>query len=288
MPEKWERDLEEIARGLKAKTDSSGTPAARSPLPFPPRRPSSHFFSPTRLNIFLAVILLVLVLLILKQLQVGPFGTITSMFTSLFNPTYTAQVPGPGCDHGAKANMWGTGNMHHERGVDMNDPYTALKCESYGLLITRTGDHDVYGDVFFGNPADQPLSNNYRVQITAQVIQGDSNVTVNLSVHGQSKYGADNIAIGSDGLWQITPHDDTTGQAETRLASGMLAQHSSIFTIMAEVHGPNITATINGEQVATVSDPNYSSTSFLGFGVADPAAIINPSALFSNFVYTPL
>jgi len=85
-------------------------------------------------------------------------------------------------------------------------------------------------------------------------------------------------------LRQKKQKNDTT---ETALASGSLAQSASIITILADVHGPGITVTINGEQVATASDPNYSTTSFLAFGVADAGATSNPSALFSNFVYTP-
>jgi hypothetical protein len=225
--------------------------------------------------------------MILRQLQIDPLGAITSTLSSLFNPTYTAQVPGPGCDHGAKANMWGAGNMHNEHKVDVNDPYTSLTCESYGLLITRTGTYNVYGDAFFNNPEGQPLPNSYRVQVTAQIIHGDANAIVELSVHGQSKYGADSIEVSPNGQWWITSFNNSTGRPETVMASGRLAQNASTITIMANVYGPAVTVTINGEQVATVSDPSYSTTSFLAFGVADSGATSNPSALFSNFVYTP-
>jgi hypothetical protein len=229
-----------------------------------------------------------LIFLVLRALQVDPFGAITSMLASLFHPSYTAQVPGPGCDQGAKANMWGAGGMHHEHGVDVNDPHTSFSCESDGLLITRTGSYNVYGDAFFGNAENESLPTSYRVQVTAQIIHGDNNATVDLCVHGQSKYGADCIEVSSNGQWSVVPFDDSTGQQKALMDSGTLAQNSTIITILAEVHGPSITVTINGDQVTTVSDPGYSTSSFLSFGIADPNATRNPSALFSNFVYTPL
>jgi hypothetical protein len=277
MPERWERDLEEHVREPQAITQPSSQP----------KRLSFRLVSPISLNILLVVVALFLIVMILRQLQINPFGAITSMLTSLFNPTYTAQVPGPGCDHGAKANLWGAGNMHNEHKVDVNDPYTLLAYESYGLLITRTGAYNVYGDAFFGDVPDQPLPNNYSIQITAQVIHGDANAVVELSIHGQSKYGADSIEVNPNGQWWVTTFNNSTGRPETVLASGRLAQHASTITILADVHGPTVTVTINGEQVATISDPTYSTTSFLAFGVADSGATSNPSALFSNFVYMP-
>lgn len=122
---------------------------------------------------------------------------------------------------------------------------------------------------------------------TAQIIHGDANAVVELSIHGQSKYGADSIEVSPNGQWWVTAFNNSTGQPETVLASGRLTRSTSIITILADVRGPAMTVTINDEQVATVSDPSYSTTSFLAFGVADSGATSNPSALFSNFVYTP-
>lgn len=288
MLERWERNLEEIFRKLKAKVQSPGESASPLPLSSRSKRLLSFFLSPVPRNTFLATVLLVLVLLVVREL-VGPSNLSTPLSaTPPLNSSYTAQIPGPGCDQGAEAGMWRKGSRHHENGVDVNDPYTSFTCQSNGILITRTGYYNVFGDAFFGNPGNEPLPNSYRVQATAQIIHGDSRAAVSLGVHGQSKYGVDGIVVRSNGQWLVAPFYDTTGLEEVAIATEMLAQKPTTVTIIAEVHGALITVTINGQQVTTVSDPHYNSTSFLTFGVSDVGGTSNPSALFSDFSYIPL
>jgi hypothetical protein len=289
MLERWERDLEEIFRKLKAKIQPPDKPASPSTLSSRSKRLLSFLLSPVPRNTFLATILLVLVLLVVRELQPGSSSTTTPLFASPpLNSSYTSQIPGPGCDQGAEAGMWRKDTKHHENGVDVNDPYTSFTCQSNGLLITRTGYYNVFEGAFFGNPGDESLPNAYRVQVTAQITHGDSQAAVDLGVHGQSKYGVDGIVVRSNGQWLVAPFYDSTGLEEVAIASGRLAQKPTTITIAAEVHGALITVTINGRQVATVSDPHYISTSFLTFGVNDIGGASNPSALFSDFAYTPL
>jgi hypothetical protein len=289
MLERWERNLESVFRRLKARMQPDGATVSLSPLLAKGRRLLPFLLSPVPRNTFLAMISLVLVLLIIRALAVPSSLSFTSPATTAsLNSAYSAPIPGPGCDHGAEAGMWEKGREHHENGVDVNDPYTSFTCQSNGLLITRTGYYNVFGDAFFYSAERQLFPNSYSAQVTAQITHGDSRASVALLVHGQSKYGGDGIVVRSNGQWLVAPFDNLTGLEEVPIASGMLAQKPKIITMSAEVHGAEITVTINGQQVTTVSDPNYKTTSFISFGVSDVGGTSNPSALFSDFVYTPL
>jgi hypothetical protein len=201
---------------------------------------------------------------------------------------HTAKVPGPACDQTGSV-LWATGNQHRQNGIDVNDPYTSVVCQADGLEISRTADYGVFGSVFFENPDGEPLPNAYRVEVTGRVTHGDANAVIGLGVHGQSKYGADDIDVTSDGRWWVAPVDNATGEERAPLASGNLARKPSAgsITIAAEVDGPRIAVTVDGQQIPTVTDPNDTTTSHLQFGVSDPGATASPSALFSNFSYAP-
>jgi hypothetical protein len=69
---------------------------------------------------------------------------------------------------------------------------------------------------------------------------------------------------------------------------GTLVQSPTVITIVAEVHGASVSATIDGVKMKTVKDPDYSTSSYIAMGVADVGAASSPEALFSHFVYTPL
>jgi hypothetical protein len=212
--------------------------------------------------------------------QTPPSGMISA------TKPYTVEVPGPGCNQDAA--LWSGGNQHHEKNGDVDDPNTSFICRKNGLLIIRFTPYYVFGMAFFKNPEGEPLANNYRVQITAQIMHGDPNATVDLSVHGQSRYGSDSITVSSDGNWSEETFDNTTGSKIRTLASGRLAQPPTTITIVAEVHGASVSATINGVKMKTVKDPDYNTTSYIGMGISDVGAASSPEALFSHFVYTPL
>ncbi len=211
-------------------------------------------------------------------------GIISSAISS--TTPYAAEVPGPGCNRDGA--LWSGGNMHHEKNGDVDDPNTSFICRKDGLMIIRFTPYYVFGATFFKNPGGEPLASNYRVQITARIIHGDPNATVDLSVHGQSRYGSESIAVGSDGSWLEETFDNTTGLKIRTLASGTLARPPATITIVAEVHGASVSAIIDGVKMKTVKDPDYSTTSYIAMGVADVGAANSPEALFSHFVYTPL
>jgi hypothetical protein len=250
------------------------------------------------ITIFLIAIIILLALGIINQKRLPGFNlfrsstTIAEVQSSSNVPVissttpYTAEVPGPGCDHHGA--LWRGGNMRHEKNSDVDDPNTSFVCRKDGLLIIRFTPYYVFGAAFFEDPTGTPLSNNYRVQVTARVMHGDPNATVALSVHGQSRYGSDSISVSSDGRWLEETFNNTTASRMNTLASGTLAQPPSTITIVAEVHGASVSATINGTHIKMVKDPDYSTTSYISIGVADSGAANSPEALFSHFVYTPL
>ena len=201
---------------------------------------------------------------------------------------YTAQVPGPGCDK--QGAMWLVANRRYDKskGSFVDDLNTTATCQKDGLLISRDDLFDVLGTVFFKNPTGELLVSNYRVQITAQIVFGDSQAVVSLGVHGQDSTGADSIFVSSNGRWYIEMADNATGARKIILSSGTLTRLPAAFTIAAEVHGASIKTTINGIQVGMVRDANYSTTSFISIGVGDVGATSGPEARFSHFVFTPL
>jgi hypothetical protein len=293
MLDRWERDLKHIFHWLKARVQPEGATVSRPFWLFAGRRPAllfSFLLSPVPRNTFLAAVLLALVLLVIRALIAPDDIVPLSGATSSLSSAYMVSIPGPGCVHGADAGLWKRGREHYEHGVDVIDPYTTFACQSNGLLITRTGYYNVFGDAFFYNQHDQPFLTSYIAQVTAQIMHGDSNAAVDFLVHGQSKYGGDGIVVRSNGQWLVAPFDNQTGEEEVPIASGMLAQKpgARAITIEAEVHGAAIVVTLNGWQVATVSDAHYKTTSFISFGVSDVGSSSNPSALFSNFLYRPL
>lgn len=201
---------------------------------------------------------------------------------------YTAEIPGPGCN--SDRDLWVGGAQRHEKNGDVDDSNTSFACRKDGLLIIRFTPYYVFGTAFFRNrnPEAEPLANNYRVQITARIIHGDPNATVDLSVHGQSRYGSDSIMVSSDGSWSEETFDNLTSAKIRTLTSGKLARSPTTITIIAEVHGASVSATINDIKMKTVKDPDYNTTSYIGMGISDVGAASSPEALFSHFVYTPL
>lgn|GEM_PF-2094648 len=100
-------------------------------------------------------------------------------------------------------------------------------------------------------------------------------------------YGDDALTVGVDGNWEAVRFNDTTGVADTRFSIGFI-QPAKSFTLAAEVDGPLMTFSINGQKVTTVVDTTYPDGYGIDFGISDPDAKSPPSALFSHFVYTPL
>jgi hypothetical protein len=203
---------------------------------------------------------------------------------------YTAVAPGPYCDNGG--GQWEKGERYvkteDKKKVEVLDKYTTLQCQSNGALVTRTGDYDVYSELFFAGPYGQgALAPHYLAQVDATIIGGDAQASVTMDTHIHS-YGRYNFAVNTLGHWQTTIGDTISGASINRLALGFLPQAAKTYTLALDVYGPTMTFFINGIQVTTVTDTTYIDNDMVAFGINDSTTTSPVSARFSNFKYEAL
>ena len=235
----------------------------------------------------------------------------TTTNNALLDHPYTAAVPGPGCDAGG-AN-WQTG-LYYKAPVTptastattpvqgtptlqvITDNSIVTTCQQHGLLVKHTAHFDVFANIFFDSDG-LALPRHFSTQITATVVAASDTASFALGVRNQggapttsgpnNGYGDDTLTIGVNGSWEAMRVNDTTGAADARFTRGFVTP-AKTFTLAAEVDGPLMTFSINGQNVTTVVDTTYPSSYGIDFGIGDPGAKSAPSALFSHFVYTPL
>jgi hypothetical protein len=235
----------------------------------------------------------------------------TTTTNALLDRPYTAAVPGPGCDAGG-AN-WQTG-LYYKAPVTptastaatpvqgtptlqvVTDNSIVTTCQQNGLLVKHTAHFDAFANIFFDSDG-LALPRHFSTQITATVVAATDTARFILGVRNQggapatsgfnNGYGDDALTVGVDGNWKAVHYNDTTGVADTRFSRGFV-QPAKSFTLAAEVDGPLMTFSINGQKVTTVVDTTYPNSYGIDFGVGDYGAKSAPSALFSHFVYTPL
>ncbi len=245
----------------------------------------------------------------LPSIQVPIQATTTT--NALLDRPYTAVVPGPGCDAGG-AN-WQTG-LYYKAPVTptastatasvqgtptfqvVTDNSIVTTCQHNGLLVKHTAHFDAIADVFFATDG-LALPHHFSTQITATVVAATGMAEFALGVRNQSGapttnglnngYGDDSLDVGVDGRWETVRYNDTTDQVDARFSTGFV-QPAKTFILAAEVDGPLMIFSINGQKVTTVVDTTYPSSYGLDFGISDYDAKSPPSALFSHFVYTPL
>ena len=80
--------------------------------------------------------------------------------------------------------------------------------------------------------------------------------------------------------------NDVTDQEDTTFTRGYV-KPSQKLTLGAEVDGPRITFSINGQTVTTIVDTTYPDGYSIRFGLSDAGATNPPGALYSNFSYKP-
>lgn len=186
---------------------------------------------------------------------------------------YTTALPGPNCDTGG-------GVWEH-----LGDTSLAGTCEKNGFLLTKSGNFNIAGEVFFDGKASAPFPASYQVQMTATITSGDANAAVGLEVHRQATKGGE-ILAAANAIWEYDLND-TSGNPQ-RLAIGFFQKPVKTFTLAVQVVGPVMTLTINGVTVDTVTNTTYGTTNALALVMEDVGATKPASALFSNFTYTPL
>lgn len=292
-----------------------------------PRAKKSAFPGRTRRGLRLQYILLVIIVLLgggllanyllhpAKSTQsVLPQGTTGSSNADL---PYVAAIPGPGCGSGSSVD-WQVGD-HFKTAVTpvatgttgastspvtptaqatrqvILDNSTVTTCQKNGLQVTHNEHFDAYATVFFMNK-DRIFPRHFSTQVTANVVSGSNSASIGLGVRSQNGtanqdyengYGNNVFEVEVNGRWEALRYNDVTDDIDTYLAKGFV-HPARTFMLSAVVDGPVMTFSVNGVKVTTVTDSTYPNSYGISFGISDPEAKSAPSALFSNFMYTPL
>lgn len=192
---------------------------------------------------------------------------------------YFAVRPGTGCDSGI-GHWWD------------DDPEERYTCRADGLQITQLK-FDYWGEAYFAFAGDDQSSvpfqsHDYWVGVDAQIVGGKPGTCVGLNVHVQDFQGRQSFFACNDGTWNIGRCDLHCDKG-VELLSGNLAKVTEQFILDIHVTDTVMTFVVNGAQVAALHDNTYTSTDQLVLaidGTADAHDL--PSAVFSNFRYTPI
>lgn len=212
--------------------------------------------------------------------------------TSAPHVTYSATTPGPDCDRGI--GQWDKGEHYiktvDNKKVEVFDKYTTLQCQSDGMLVTRSGDYDVYSELFFEGPGvEGSIARHYFAQVDATITAGDAQASLAMDAHIQgNNYGRYNFDINTLGHWEASIGSTVDGSSINRLAIGFLPKAAKTYTLAMEVNGPLMSFWIDGTRVTTVIDTTYSGDDSIAFGMSDWSAKTPISALFSHFKYEEL
>lgn len=217
--------------------------------------------------------------------------------TAIPQVTYATKTPGPDCDR--NGGQWDQGEhykkMVNGKEIEVLDKYTTVQCQSDGTLVTRSGDYDVYSELFFdGPPMSDSLAQHYLAQVNATITSGDSQADLTIDTHIQgggydeNSYGRDGFGVNVLGHWEANTGSAVDGRPINRLAIGFLPKTSKTYTLAVEVNGPVMTFWIDGTRMTTVTDTTYIGDASIAFGMDDWTAKAPISALFSNFEYKEL
>lgn len=214
--------------------------------------------------------------LVLVVCAVGAVA-LSKIAKNVLDNNYSTTLPGPKCDKGV--GKW-------ELATD--DTTLSGACQTGGYLLSKAGKFDTSGELFFdGKGSTFKFSKAYRVEVAATIQNTDQFTEVGLEVHRNMPQGGQRFYARANHEWDVAVFDDNGNQSK-QLAIGFLPQATKTFDLAVDVNGAVMTYTINGKQVATVTDATYSTTQAIGLTLGDADATSSISALFSNFKYTQL
>jgi len=198
-------------------------------------------------------------------------ATATALGTTEVAATYTAAVPGPGCDKGN--GQWAAPSVY---GLD-----GTVSCDNAAFNVTKpVSKTNGIETVGFYNTGGI-FSNNYKISVTIAASKLSNNcasVGTRYSASGGYLY-----VICQDGTWEIDVLA-TDGTKKT-IKSGAVAA-SPTYTVIISDGSPTKTLSINGKQVS-VDDPTLTTTEFVTLGII-AAPVLPATASFSNFSLAPL
>lgn len=221
-----------------------------------------------------------LVLLFMGALlgYIAPHPANTQVATSkaTVNPmsVYIAQVPGNGCDKGK--GDWGK--------VTHNEDAVAASCTSNGLVLAQYANTQYVGDVpFYG--IDDTLPANYSVKAQIDISNLHSGC-VGLSTREDDHAGAYSFQICLDGTWEIIRYNSKDGEPNVMI-TGKVEPHS-FYTLEALSNGTVEALVLDGTRVGMVNDKTFMTTNHIGLTMAVGEGLDDSTAVFSDFVLTPL
>jgi serine/threonine protein kinase len=197
--------------------------------------------------------------------------------TATPNPSapYTARTPGPGCDNGG--GVWDIG------GSSAN---TQVQCVSGGMQLVQPPNAPYIALVYFEGPrSGYRFPQNYSISSDVTIQAGTSTCVGIETRQPQGSSGGYSFLACRNGSWTIFRYD-TQGNA-IRITSGTIGSKSS-YHLQVAGHGSAQDFSVDGNSLYTLNDSTYTSTAYTGLivdtGINGPGG----TALFSNFVYTPL
>ncbi len=232
---------------------------------------------------------------------------------SAFSQSNSVRVPGPGCNTN-NVDWWSVGTRYKavipptatagQTASTLKETPTpqvvidnsiVTTCQQHGLYVQHINHYDAFAEVFFQDNTRQALPQHFSTQVTVTALNPSSTAIFELGVRHQnsgintndSGYGDDHLQIGVDGRWQTGRTNNVTDQNDATFTRGYV-KPAHMLTLGAEVDGPRITFSINGQKITTIVDTTFSLGYAIDFGLSDRGAKSPPSALYSNFSYQPL
>jgi hypothetical protein len=195
-------------------------------------------------------------------------ATATAQLAKASQGPYTTPVPGFDCDKGG--GQW--------KPTSEAEDYVTTRCLANGLAVSQGSTAKYDGRVpFYWLNGNFPLNYKVKVQIDVSGLNGGC---AGIGTRSEN-YG---FYVCSNGYWVIDGYDNK-GQGK-QLAQGQIDQLSS-YTMEVTSNGSTQSLTLNGSQVASVNSPSEA-TDHIVLSMFLPQGSTGGSAVFSNFVFTPL
>ncbi len=185
----------------------------------------------------------------------------------LLSTTYTARVPGPGCD--ARGALWL---------VTPGEPITA-RCGPAGLRVEIAPGQGGEGDVKF-LPPNGFASPDYRITVKIALSRGfDGCAGVFTRASAAGRYLTTICGDGSVGIDKMS----LRGTSQIYLT---FIRPQVTYTLATVTQGPDQSVYVDGVKMGTVVDASFSRTEYVGLGILNSGRSAE-TATFSNFSFTP-
>lgn len=211
--------------------------------------------------------------------QVQPTATPSPTATATTSPTpdpfapYIASFPGPGCDKG------------HGNWAVADSRSGVVSCTATGMRLTQPPGARGLAEVYFYGPlSGVEVADNESIGIDIRNLTAHACVGIRTRNQGEEP-GGYGLFVCRNGSWQISRYDNTTGNAKMVSAGTMTASSSYHLQVISNNTSQSIA--INGSKTHTIHDSTYKSSSFIAL-VLYSGASGSDSAVFSNFIYTPI